>query len=173
MLTLEKKNRKLREAGRREFSGRVRELAQYVRKKDPRYLKYMLEVEECKSRSRQMAEDKKEQEKVERIGKRVAYKQDWMAEDSDFEVLECIVCDVSFDKKAALDIHILTEPHLKALDLVLLQEGLLNTRIAEVVTIKSDQFQCSICVKTFLNDQMFKIHNQTKKHKTRLRNACR
>jgi len=122
---MEKDNKKARELARREFSDTVRNLASYVRKRDPRVIAY---VEEQKKRAELKAKEEKEKmnrEKQDRIAEAENYiAPSWAmnedihvpvteSEDEIEEDLFCVACNRSFKSESAFENHEASKKHLK------------------------------------------------------------
>lgn len=128
---MEKENKKIREDAAREFNVAVRFLVLFVRKRDPRYLpntqtdaqrqKSMREapaaqaakaraMNQEKLKSYEMPEWTRPQEDSAEEGH---FSQ--TEEESEVEVLECIVCNKSFKSENQLEAHERSKKHIKAL----------------------------------------------------------
>lgn len=111
---MEKDNKKARDGGRRLFNDTVRNLAQYVRKRDPRY-KSFVNAEQQKREEKAQREMEKEKEKKQQAP--VAFVPPaWMQMESDGyeveeEVWECVACDKIFKSERAFNNHSKTKVH--------------------------------------------------------------
>ncbi|KAJ3372181.1 hypothetical protein HDU91_004116 [Kappamyces sp. JEL0680] len=188
----EKKNKKLREAARKEFSTAVRELAIYVKKRDPR-VKHWLEEQERRSQQHQEVQREKEarekQEKLSAISNYVAA--DWTLLEDDggdlmdpdgilLEEFACIVCYKAFRSQSKLDAHCNTQRHLEIVealrqeleqeDLELSLSGTVldDAPAAEPETVS---YECEVCVKSFATKDQLAAHEQNKKHRAALKAA--
>ncbi|KAF9933498.1 hypothetical protein FBU30_005339 [Linnemannia zychae] len=129
---MEKENKKLRDAARKEFNDTVLSLAAYVRKRDPRFLAYQ---EQQKKKQKQIQADMKarmEKEKVALRAKAEQFKeQAWTkvqeeedeleegsdnAEDEYDQEYECIICDKFFKSERQWKNHERSKRHLKAVE---------------------------------------------------------
>ena len=102
---MEKHNKKARETPRREFNDTVRTLAEFVKKRDPRYKAYQEEQDKIQKLKKEEMKKKQEDEKLARLQDIQDYEeQDWAKVDDDShldfwedeEIIECIVCDKVF-----------------------------------------------------------------------------
>ncbi|KAH0795687.1 dnaJ subfamily C member 21 [Histomonas meleagridis] len=126
---MSKENEKLRKKAEKEFVLSVRELANYVKKRDPRVKKHLAEVEEEKQR-RQAAEEQKRiaqkqkiQEELDKLDNepKIEYTEEDLIylhqfdkkEDSDDSPWSCRLCNKTLTKEAAFRAHCRTKKHLK------------------------------------------------------------
>uniref|UniRef100_A0A7E4VQ97 J domain-containing protein n=1 Tax=Panagrellus redivivus TaxID=6233 RepID=A0A7E4VQ97_PANRE len=143
---MEKENKKLRDDGKRERNDEIRELATYIRKRDPRVKEYRKKLDE---------RVKKEFERVEEHRKKMIR-----------ENLEKLEGTHVEDEEARL-------AHLKHLEEI---EQELDAQFGTVkVEAGSDDeegenggFECVVCDKQFKNGKSYANHQKSKKHKQAL-----
>ncbi|ORY67053.1 uncharacterized protein BCR38DRAFT_337638 [Pseudomassariella vexata] len=128
---MEKENKKLREDTRAEFSEAVRSLVAFVRKRDPRYVpNTQSEVERAKilrdaaaaqaARSRAANQDKTNQfvmpEWAQSRGDDNGLEGEFSEseDESEVEVLECVVCNKTFKTEKQYEVHEKSKKHAKA-----------------------------------------------------------
>lgn len=110
---MEKGNKKAREGPRREFNETVRNLAAFVKKRDPRFKVYQAEQDALQELKKADLKRKMEAERVERLAALETFEeQDWTKVDDagvdlhweEEEVFECIVCEKVFkNQKQVID----------------------------------------------------------------------
>ncbi|KAF9433163.1 hypothetical protein BGZ76_009813 [Entomortierella beljakovae] len=127
---MEKENKKLRDAARREFNDTVLNLASYVRKRDPRFLDFQ---EQQKQKQLQVQADLKARMEKEKELLRAKVEnfqeQEWTRvqeededesgsdqEDEFDEEYECIICDKFFKSERQWKSHERSKRHLKAVE---------------------------------------------------------
>ncbi|KAK3824664.1 MAG: DnaJ domain-containing protein, partial [Benniella sp.] len=136
---MEKENKKLRDAARKEFNETVASLAMFVRKRDPRFLAYQEQQKQRQEQAQANQKAKLEKEKEllrakaekfqEQAWTRVQeddYDEDGSGHDNSEEdefdqEYECIICDKSFKSERAWKNHEQSKRHLKAVEEVRLE----------------------------------------------------
>lgn len=128
---IEKENKKLRDDARREYNDTVRALAQYVRKRDPRYKAHLAD------QATKIPPEKQKQNETQHTRRfapelsSVFLEQEWQkasssafdddlawaaGEGDDDETWECVACGKSFRSEAAWDSHERSKKHMKAVE---------------------------------------------------------
>lgn len=127
---MEKENKKIRDDAIREFNDAVRFLVKFVRKRDPRYLpNTQTDIDRQKS-MREAAAAQAARSRMAHQEKMAAFKlPDWAhsrednneegefsdsVEESEVEVLECVVCNKTFKSDKQLEAHEKSKKHTKA-----------------------------------------------------------
>lgn len=152
---ISKENQKYRDAMRREYNDTVRNLAAWVRKRDPRWQSYQKE----KTAQRLQAEAKR---KDDVIRKRAEMAENYVAPDWTLN-------DQCIDDEEFL---------LQQLERLQFEELGANQENAVEEELESadefdefDDFYCVVCKKVFKNHKQWKNHEQSKKHKTNMLKA--
>ncbi|KAJ3034187.1 hypothetical protein HK097_004584, partial [Rhizophlyctis rosea] len=127
---MEKENKKLRDAAKREFIEAVRQLAEFVRKRDPRY-------KDFQERQKKIAEEKQAEvkmrvarEKKERALKAMEYEvPEWarvqeekaveeIIAEEEIEELFCVACNKGFKSEKQFENHEKSKKHIKMVELM-------------------------------------------------------
>ncbi|KAK3391552.1 hypothetical protein B0T20DRAFT_362800 [Sordaria brevicollis] len=129
---MEKENRKFREEGIREFNDAVLSLVSFVRKRDPRYIPNMQSESERQQILRNSAAAQAARSRAANQEKLAEYVvPDWAQvrddeeqplsefsltseEESEVEVLECVVCNKTFKSEKQFEAHEKSKKHVKA-----------------------------------------------------------
>lgn len=126
----EQRNKKIREAAKKEFNKTVRELITVVRQKDPRVKEH--NKQKKKAPSQQAAKEQAKRDREANAARRQTYQQqEWEKVNEDefreavgegqedeevvVDIFECIVCDKIFKTKKQLSTHEASKKHKKAL----------------------------------------------------------
>lgn len=127
----EQRNKKIREAAKKEFNKTVRELVTVVRQKDPRVKEH--NKQKKKAPSQQAAKEQAKRDREANAARRETYQQqEWEKVNEDefkeaigegqeedeevvVDIFECIVCDKVFKTKKQLSTHEASKKHKKAL----------------------------------------------------------
>ncbi|PKK80131.1 DnaJ-domain-containing protein [Rhizophagus irregularis] len=129
---MKSENKKSRDAARKEYNDTVRELVEYVKKRDPRYKEITALAELKREAKVAEAKSKAARERVERIAKLREYQeQDWTKidegdeeEEEDFEdeppddEYFCVACNKSFKNENAWKNHEKSKKHIKSVELL-------------------------------------------------------
>eukprot|EP00041_Stephanoeca_diplocostata_P030215 m.907103 g.907103 ORF g.907103 m.907103 type:complete len:636 (+) comp23711_c0_seq9:136-2043(+) len=140
---MEKENKKLRDAARKEYTATVRQLATFVQKRDKRVIQHQRELAEERERSAQAAKEKQEKLKkqrakdVQKMLESVEDKVDWTEREREFEALEETL-DAEYGRASESDEE------------------------AEIPPFE-DWF-CVACNKGFKSDKQWQNHERSKKH---------
>ncbi|KAF2813880.1 DnaJ-domain-containing protein [Mytilinidion resinicola] len=123
---MEKENKRLRDAGIRDFNDAVRTLVAFVRKRDPRYTPHTQTVEEREKTLRDAARAQAARQKAANAAKIQGKVPDWatsrnaedeedeVEEESDEEQYECVACHKTFKSERQYDAHEKSKKHQKA-----------------------------------------------------------
>lgn len=127
---MEKENKKLREDGIREFNDAVNFLVSFVRKRDPRYVPNSQTQDERQEALRNAAATQAARSRAANQERMAAYEvPEWAQahddeagpdqfseteEESEVEILECVVCNKSFKSDKQLEAHERSKKHVKA-----------------------------------------------------------
>ncbi len=183
----EKKNKKLRDAARKEFSLAVRELASFVKKIDPRVKRYQAEQEEREMEKRKLLEAKailERKTRLEGASKYIAAEWTIVEDDDGIDLIDpddllneefgCIVCNKAFKSQFQLDHHLVGLKHEQQVqflrnELEIDELGLVGA-VNELEIIEEDlscpvAFECIVCVKVFSTKEQLIAHEQNKKHR--------
>uniref|UniRef100_A0A060T0Y7 ARAD1C19536p n=1 Tax=Blastobotrys adeninivorans TaxID=409370 RepID=A0A060T0Y7_BLAAD len=123
----EARNKKIREAAKREFNSTVRKLVTVIKQKDPRVRQYNKQRKQAPGNA--AAKEQAKRDRQAQAANRKAYQeQDWakvdegdvnFASDSDddkvVDLFECVVCDKVFKTKKMLNAHESSKKHKKQL----------------------------------------------------------
>lgn len=128
---MSKENEKIRKKAEKEFVAEVRELAQFVKKRDPRVIKHMKEIEEEKQRKKEngekikMEKRRKMNEEFDKLQEEndITYTEEDLnylhqfdkVETVDDYVWSCKYCNKILTKEAAFRSHCKTKKHLKTI----------------------------------------------------------
>ncbi|KAI8367109.1 hypothetical protein BD560DRAFT_490609 [Blakeslea trispora] len=131
---MEKENKKARETGRKEYNDAVRNLSEFLRKRDPRVKSYLAEEQKRKeaaaaeNKARMLREKQELQAKVAeyqvpewaQVEEELDEDEDEPSEDEDEEVSEfyCVVCDKSYKSERQFKSHELSKRHNDNLELL-------------------------------------------------------
>ena len=153
-----KENQKFRDAMRREYTDTVRNLAAWVRKRDPRWQAYQKE----RTAQRLQAEARRKEENAKR---RAEMADNYVAPEW------AAVNDQCIDDEEFL---------LQQLERLRFEEFASTAQDSETAEIDDndsdgldefDDFYCVVCKKVFKNHKQWKNHEQSKKHKTNMLKA--
>lgn len=127
---MEKENKKLREEAVREFNDAVRFLVTFVRKRDPRYTPNTQTQADRVESSRNAAAAQAARDRAANCELSASYEvPDWAKsrsdgendehftlseEDSEIEILECVICNKTFKSEKQLEAHERSKKHIKA-----------------------------------------------------------
>ena len=141
---MEKENKKARDASKKEFNETVRNLAFFIRKRDPRYKNYVKEMEQKQQEKRLLDQQKLEAERKARAQVLMDYEeQEWSKVDQDVEIeelyddLECVICDKVFRNDRQLQNHKTSRKHLDKIE-ELKREFDLDEEDVSIVDSESD-----------------------------------
>lgn len=125
---MEKENKKIRDDARKEYNDTVRNLAKFIRKRDPRYKAHLAQQAASVGASKKDTHTQPrpsastslpyiEQEWQKTASPALGDDLDWAAaEGEDDEEWECVACGKSFRTEAAWDSHERSKKHLKAVE---------------------------------------------------------
>lgn len=164
---MEKENKKLRDAAKKSFVAEVRELVEFVRKRDPRIKVYLAQKEQEKLKQQREIEQAKAEKQAAYEAERELYQQieidRWathstsrVADDHiqeeleklrkklDADVLVCDVCNKTFKSPKQLDNHLLSKKHKErevelGIDMGSLEHVMEQDLLAEVEAMKQAQ----------------------------------
>ncbi|TMW68636.1 hypothetical protein Poli38472_006104 [Pythium oligandrum] len=136
---MEKENKKLRDAAKKAFTAEVRELVEFVRKRDPRMIAYQKQKEQDKAEQQRLEEQRKKDKQAAYEAERLAFQQ---------QEMERWENEKQHTSRLAED-HI--------------QEELDRLR----KKMDADMHLCDICNKSFKSTKQLKNHLTSKKHKDR------
>ncbi|KAF2500647.1 DnaJ-domain-containing protein [Lophium mytilinum] len=123
---MEKENKRLRDAGIRDFNDAIRTLVAFVRKRDPRYTPHTQTVEEREKSLRDAARAQAARQKAANAAKVQGQVPDWATsraaedeeeeseEESEEEQYECVACYKTFKSERQYDAHEKSKKHQKA-----------------------------------------------------------
>ncbi|KAK5653597.1 hypothetical protein OQA88_8859 [Cercophora sp. LCS_1] len=128
---MEKENKKLREDGRREFNDAVQSLVAFARKRDPRYVPNTQSEAERQKVLRDSAAQQAARSRAANLEKLAEFAvPEWAQsredgdqdgefsqseeDESEVEVLECVVCNKTFKSEKQFDAHEKSKKHIKA-----------------------------------------------------------
>ncbi|KAI8896266.1 hypothetical protein BC833DRAFT_528462 [Globomyces pollinis-pini] len=125
----EQKNKKLRDTARKQFNESVRNLASYIRKRDPRYKKYQSDILENAQRVKdEMKARLIEQQKEKEESAKNYQEQDWSKLDDSYgsddlvddcyNDFECVACDKVFKNERQMTTHTQSVKHLERVRLL-------------------------------------------------------
>jgi DnaJ family protein A protein 5 len=125
---MEKDNKKSRDAKKKEFVDAVRNLTEFIRKRDPRY-KAFTELQKKETKHEKPVQKKKEKtvhkEFVEQDWMKVAYSDDEGESDEELEEedddLYCVACDKMFKTERQLENHFNSKKHIKNVEMLRLE----------------------------------------------------
>ncbi|CAG8645891.1 3571_t:CDS:2, partial [Paraglomus occultum] len=125
---MERENKQTRETGRTEYNATVRQLVEFVRKRDPRYKKYNEFISEQNAAKQAEAKKRAARDRAEYLASLQQYtEQEWARVDNEEEeVIEtdddeieeeyvCIACNKNFKHEKAWNSHERSKKHLKNL----------------------------------------------------------
>lgn len=131
---MEKENKKCREEAIRDFNEAIRFLVTFVRKRDPRYIPNTQTDNERQKHLRDAAASQAARSRAENQRNIGTYQgPDWtqsqdddahddyfseIEQDSEIEILECVVCNKTFKSIQQLEVHEKSKKHIKALQLL-------------------------------------------------------
>ncbi|GET02955.1 DnaJ-domain-containing protein [Rhizophagus clarus] len=129
---MKNENKKSRDTARKEYNDTVRELVEYVKKRDPRYKEFTALAELKREAKVAEAKSKAARERAERIAKLQEYQeQDWTKIDEEEEEEEedfedeppddeyfCVACNKSFKNENAWKNHEKSKKHIKNVELL-------------------------------------------------------
>lgn len=141
---MEKENKKLRDTAKKERNEEIRELVQYVRKRDKRVKAYKVQREEEEKQRAFLVKQKRDSEKKERLEKMKDYKeQEW----NSMSQLERNLDDVA--------------SHLD-------EEFGENNASSQSESEDLEDFYCIACEKLFKSDKALKNHEKSRKHREKV-----
>lgn len=145
-----KENQKFRDAMRREYNDTVRNLAAWVRKRDPRWQTYQKE----RAAQRQEAEARRKEENVRR---RAEMAENYVA--PDWAINDQCIDDEEFllQQLERLQFEALGSDQTNPVD-----------SDSEAESEEFDDFYCVVCKKVFKNHKQWKNHEQSKKHRVNM-----
>lgn len=142
---MEKENKKLRDAAKKERNEEIRELVHHVRKRDRRVKAYRARKEEEERQKFLLMKEKRATEKKERLEKLREYQeQDWNS-----------MC--------------LLEKNLTEIDSHFNEEFGDDNSSSQSECEEEESFYCTVCEKLFKSDKALKNHEKSKKHRERVR----
>ncbi|KAI7872249.1 uncharacterized protein EV154DRAFT_431351 [Mucor mucedo] len=130
---MEKENKKARETGRKEYQDTVRNLAEYVRKRDPRVKAYLVEEQKRKEGVAADLKARVQREKQELQAKAADYQTpEWAKveqeevftdeeDDKEEEVMDefyCVVCDKAYRSEKQFTTHESSKRHLENVEIL-------------------------------------------------------
>ncbi|ODV91915.1 hypothetical protein CANCADRAFT_11762, partial [Tortispora caseinolytica NRRL Y-17796] len=140
---MEKENKRLRDAARKEFSETVRALAKFIRKRDPRYKDNFLTNTQLREEARKRAEEQSKRDRAAneaKIREQLIHTEQWQVPESEnyfeedngsevsyVEEFECVACNKIFKTENQLVQHEKTKKHIKSVEKLrkeMLAEGL-------------------------------------------------
>lgn len=153
---ISKENQKLRDAMRREYTDTVRNLALWVRKRDPRWQAYQKE----RTAQRLQSEEKRKEEVIRRRAEMAEsyVAPDWTLNDQCIDDEEFLLQQLN---RLAFE-----ELPSNRNDKEAIEEDLSGSEEDEF-----DDFYCVVCKKVFKNHKQWKNHEQSKKHRTNMQKA--
>ncbi|KAJ3268662.1 hypothetical protein HDV01_002390 [Terramyces sp. JEL0728] len=168
----DKHNKKAREAARKEFNEAVRDLAQYIRKRDPRYKKFLAKQEAKQEEQKKITQERLLKEKQARLEQAKSFTApEWTRADSesDFEeIYECVVCEVTFDSPIKMEKHEKSKKHLDNVELLFHE---MEVEIEKEPVIENEIFECTVCDKVFTKQDQLSAHSLSKKHRNQLKQS--
>lgn len=143
---IDKENQRFRDNMRREYNETVRNLAAWIRKRDPRWHEY----QKLRAEEREAAEARRKQElRQKRAEQAEAYvAPDW-----------------------AVDHYLDEELMMKMLEKLQLEEDGEHDKTDTAEEDEFDEYYCIVCKKVFRNQKQWKNHEQSKKHRTNMLKA--
>lgn len=150
-----KENQKFRDAMRREYNDTVRNLAAWIRKRDPRWQVYQKE----RTAQRQQAEARRKEENVRRRAEMAEnyVAPDWAVNDQCIDDEEFLLQQLERLQFEALGSETATPDAENSVD----EEE--DDDLEDF-----DDFYCVVCKKVFKNHKQWKNHEQSKKHRTNM-----
>jgi DnaJ family protein A protein 5 len=123
---IERDNQKARENAKREYAETVRDLAKYVRKRDPRYQQFHKDSKHVPQTPRKVTSKKpgaEHQVYVEQDWQKLAPAEeedtmDWAYAEGPALEWECVACLKTFKSEASWDSHERSKKHLKAVEML-------------------------------------------------------
>jgi DnaJ family protein A protein 5 len=128
---MQKENDKRRSSAKKEYVETVRRLAQYVRKRDPRWKKHQEELDQRRLQNLEKEQERRRLEKQQLLKRAEEYAQtqddlfdelavlshdDISESESEAESLTCYACDKSFSTQGQYDNHVRSKKHAKEVE---------------------------------------------------------